>query len=261
VSNPKEFGKKASKRFQYAVMFDEKNAMYHFALAYACFNIRNQASMIDELTVEDMDFSALRDMRSAVARERLKILSESDYPARLRKATAWTMDDQFEIKILKELLEAVVAIAQEFRKDGIHAWAAKMAMLAYYMSLDIEDNASSALMLVTARSERESALSALVEISRDGAAAEEGPERKQYLDDLEKWSGKLKEVERENLVYLEAYVNFLRRSERALQVEPYTEPEKSNEFLDKLFESETDVLMGEVRSLSEGKSHQSEQGK
>lgn len=252
MANPAELGRKAVKRFELAAMFDEKNALYHFALALAYFKIpRREEKLLDELAKKNVDVARLQETRVPCARRRLEILEKLGYAKRIRKVTAWTLDDQAEVKVVKELFDVIVGIAQKHHHDGAYAAAATMAELAYYMTLQIEQSASSSLMLVTARSARESVLGTIVEVYARAASDPEEPDRKNYANDLPGWRKRLAEVEEGNLQYLHAYVEFLRRCEKAFQVHPYTDPGKADSFVDKLMTSEVAVFMEEVRKVAE----------
>jgi Flp pilus assembly protein TadD len=247
MTNPKEFGKKALKRFEYAIMFDKTNALYHYALALVCSKLPGQQEkMLDELATKNMSLKKLEASRVAVAKERLRVLTELKFNKRIRKVTAWTLDDQSEARIVKELLDIVIRVAQKNLKGDFYSVSAMLAELAYYMTLDLEKNAASALMLTTARSARETALGVLVQVCAGAAADQDEPDRKKYARELPSWRAKLAKVEDENFIYLHAYVEFLKRCEQAFQVEPYTDHKKADRFIDKLFENEIGVLMKEV---------------
>ncbi len=254
MSNPKKFGKKAMKRFELAAGFDKGNALYHYALAYASLKMHDQARMLNELATEKVDMKKLESERVPVARERLRILSQLDFARRIRKVTAWTLDDQFAPKIVKELLDAIVAIAEGFRKDDLYYWGVEMGKLAYLLTFELEKHASSAVMRMSARSARESALSVIVGLYADAGADPGEPNRKKYESELPSWREKLAKVEKESLVYLRAYVEFLKRCERAFQILPYSEPSEADRFVDRLLKGEIQVLTEEVDRIKKQES-------
>jgi hypothetical protein len=121
----------------------------------------------------------------------------------------------------------------------------KVAELAYYLTLQIEKAASSALMLVAVRSAREQALAVIVDAHSRAAAASPQPDP-EHARDAASWRARLAQAENENFLYLRAYVQFLERCERAFQVELYTEPAKAAAFIDRLARGEVSVLLEEV---------------
>jgi tetratricopeptide (TPR) repeat protein len=246
MTNPRQFGKKALKRFELASMFDENNALYHFAIAFASLKLRNQVRMLEEIPTK-VKKGAPESTRLPVAKERLRILKQLNFNSRIRKVTAWTLGDQFEAKIVKELLDAVIQIAQKYRRDDLYSVGATMAELVYYLALELEKNAASALMLVSVRSARESALGVLVKLCEEAAADKNEPDREKYSEELSSWREKLVKTEDENMAYLHGYVEFLKRSEQAFQVEPYTNPQKADRFIDRLMKDEFEVLMEAVK--------------
>jgi tetratricopeptide (TPR) repeat protein len=256
ISNPKKFGRKALKRFELAAMLDEKNALYRYAVAFASLKLHNQKRMLDELTTKKLVLGAPDKRRADVARERLDVLAKLDFNVRIRKVTAWTLDTRFEARIVKELLDALMSIAKRFRKDRLYSAGMALAQFAYYMTQQLEESAASALVLVTARSARETALGLIVGLSRDASSDTEEPDREKYAEGLEQWRQKLAQAEEENLDYLQAYVEFLKKCEKAFQVQPYTEPSKSDRLVESLLGGEVAVFKKELAAVVKSRKEQ-----
>jgi tetratricopeptide (TPR) repeat protein len=246
ISNPKEFGKEALRHLKLAAALEEKNALYHYTVAYASLKMGQEATMLDELAVKGLDLLSLGANRVAVSRERQKILQKLGFSKRILKVTAWTVDDQFEVRIIKAILEAVIKMAEGFSRQKLYSAGLPLAELAYYTTLQIEESTSSALMTVTVRSVRESALGTIVELHTAAAADQDEPQRNTYAKNLTGWSKRLEIVEHENLVYLRAYVEFLRQCENAFQVLPFIKPSGADDFVDRLMQSEVSVLKEEL---------------
>ncbi len=261
ISNPKELGRKALKRFELAAMLDEKNILYRYATAYASLKIHNQKRALDELTAKKLVLGAPDVKRAVIARERLSVLEKVNFNEKIRKVTAWTLDDQFEARIVKELLDAVLSIAKKFRKDRLYSAGMALAKFAYYMTQQLEADAASALVLVTARSARETALGLIVGISSDAADDPEAPNGEKYAAELGSWRKLLAAVEEQNLDYLQAYVEFLKKCEKAFQVQPYTEPSESDSFIEKVMRGEVAAFREELARVIKGRQAVETKGK
>jgi len=252
MTNPKKFGRKAVKFFELAAMFDEKNALYKYALALMAMKTRGDVEkMLEILAARNLDFGAIESQRIPVVKERLRILRELEYNDRIRRITAWTIDDRADVKIVREMLNLIVGIGRNYSGKKLYSVGAVLAELAYYTTLEMEEKALSAILLVTARSVREASLDVLVEICKTASADGDEPDRDKYRKDLEIWRGRLNKLEKENLYYLKGYVAFLRRCEQAFQVEPYTDPSGSDAFLDRLMKDEIAVMMEKVKEARE----------
>jgi tetratricopeptide (TPR) repeat protein len=249
ISNPKEYGRKALKRFELAAMLDEKNALYRYATAFACLKLHNQKRALDELSARNFAVGAPDSQRAGIARERLSVLAGLDFNSRIRKVTAWTLDTQFEARIMKELLDTILGIAKRFRKDKLYSAGMALAEFVYLMTQRLEESAASALVLVSARSARESAAGLIVGLCRDAGADPEEPDRDKYTKELGSWRMKLAEIEEQNLDYLQAYVEFLKKCERAFQVQPYTEPSEADRFIERLLEGEVSLFKEELAGV------------
>ncbi len=241
--------KRALMRFELAAMFDEKNALYRYATAFASLKLHNQARMFDELTAA-VSLKRFDTGRRAVARERLNALQKLGYSERFRKVTAWTSTEDAEVRMVKAVLDAAVGIARKDRQKKLYDVSQAVAELVYFLTLQLANCAPSVLMLVTARSEREAALGLLEGLYVDAAADKNEPRRQEYAGKLPEVRKKLTGLEKENLVYLKAYVRFLKRCEQAFQVEPVTAPARSGEFMDRLMQGELEVFKKEVSKVS-----------
>lgn len=248
----------ARKRFAIAAMYDEKSALYRYAKAFVSLKLHNQAGMLEELT-KAVDLKWVETDHRRLAGERLKILTQLKYSRRVRKVTAWSLNDEAEAKMVKEVLDATIALAHRCREDGLYAadiglpthasqlYASGLALARHTINLAdrLQMHASSALMFVTARSEKELALGVLVDLLTEVCAGKVKLPKEEYEKELPGLRKRLAELEDENLVYLRAYVNFLNRRERAFQVEHVTAPAKLQAFVNRL------LRHGEVAVLKE----------